>query len=323
MAEGRETSNPSGVMPLTAHLEDLRRRIIFALAGLVPIFIVSLVFADDVLSLLLVPVRRQLANVGQAPMLQATGPLESFIAWLQVGLVCAVLVAFPWVIYQLWKFVSPGLYARERRFVYVLIPMSGVLTSAAAAFLYFVLLPVSLYFLIAFGAGLVEGTTPVATVPEGAVFQSFPMLAGDPPDEAIAPGNAWVNTHLQQLRVRLDDGRTLGSPLMTTAGIAQQYRIGEYINLVFWLGVVFAAAFQLPLVMLLLGWTGLVKPANLTRFRKQIFFGCAIAGAMLTPQDPYSMVLLGGALYVLFELGILLMRFVPVSLIAGAQEEAK
>ncbi|MEC9374503.1 MAG: twin-arginine translocase subunit TatC, partial [Planctomycetota bacterium] len=102
--------------------------------------------------------------------------------------------------------------------------------------------------------------------------------------------------------------------------IAQQYRISEYVNLFLALGLVFAVAFQLPLVMLLLGWSGIAGPESFTGKRRYVFFACAIAGAILTPADPVSMVLLTVPLYLLFEGGILLMRFLPATRVAGERE---
>jgi hypothetical protein len=99
--------------------------------------------------------------------------------------------------------------------------------------------------------------------------------------------------------------------------ISQDYRIGEYVSLVFRLAIVFAIAFQLPLVMLLLGWLDILRIDVIRRARRYVAFGCAVAGAVLTPQDPWSMVLLGGVLYLLFEFGLVLMRVVTPARVAG------
>ena len=66
----------------------------------------------------------------------------------------------------------------------------------------------------------------------------------------------------------------------------------------------------MPVFMLVLGWTGLIDPARIAKFRKYALFVCAVAGAMLTPADPVSMFILWLPLYTLFEFGLLLMRIV-------------
>lgn len=312
----------SAIMPLGDHLEDLRRRLVLALVGLLPIFVLALVFGGPLLNFIAQPALDALRAADLPPRFQATSPLESFLAYLKVATIAAILVGGPWLLYQLWRFVAPGLYARERRFVYVLIPMSAALTALGMVFLYSVLLPISLTFLIGFGSGLVNMPSPRVEVPTGTVFPTMPALAGDPADgqlggEGLPVGSVWRNTALGEIRVLVAPGQVHGARLHAGGAIAQQYRIGEYTSLVFTLGLIFAVAFQLPLAMMLLGWTGFVEARDLSRFRRQVAFGCAVAGAIFTPQDPWSMVLLALALYMLFEFGLVLMRFVKPSVIAG------
>ncbi|MCA9307848.1 MAG: twin-arginine translocase subunit TatC, partial [Phycisphaerales bacterium] len=150
------------------HLEDLRRRVIMAGLGFIPIFVLALLFGRPILAFLTIPLTEALRDAGQPAGLLATSPLETFGAYMRVSVIVGVMVAFPWMLYQLWLFVAPGLYTHERRFVYFLVPLSTALTAAAAVFLYKFLLPVSLYFLIAFGSTIVQedhGTLPPDDVP--------------------------------------------------------------------------------------------------------------------------------------------------------------
>lgn len=307
-------------MSLGDHLDDLRRRLVFALLGLLPILIASLVIAPTVLGFLVTPATDALRDAGEPSGLLATGPLEPFVAYLKVSLAITITVGFPWIIYQVWRFVAPGLYPREQRFVYVLIPLSAILTASAALFLYYVLLPISLFFLIQFGSNLAQSDPPASQdiAPEVATLLEdtrLPVLDADPPDNALQPGMRWLNTERNELRIYTGDNvRVLR--LRSDAVIAQEYRIGEYVSLIFRLAIVFTIAFQLPLVMLLGEWSGLLQHQTLRRLRKPIGFGCTVAGAVLTPQDPWSMILMGGALYLLFELGLLFMRFLTPERVA-------
>lgn len=303
------------VMSFGDHLDELRLRLIFSIVGLVLLFVVFLLLGRSVLGFLTEPALDALASAGQPRSFLATNPIESFAAYLKVAGVMALVTGMPWLLIQLWLFVSPGLYEHERRFAYLLAPMSAALTVIGFLFLYKVLLPVSLYFLVTFGGALLTQQQITAEAPPGAVFPSAPVLAGDPPSPEV--GQVWVNTAVGQLRVRISESETMGLRLLGTGLVAQEYRIGEYVNLVFWMGLVFAIAFQLPLVLMLLSWTGIVRAEDLTGYRRHVIFGCAVAGAVFTPQDPWSMILLGGALYLLFEFGIVLMRFMPAERVAG------
>jgi sec-independent protein translocase protein TatC len=306
-------------MTFGEHLEDLRRRVILALLGIVPIFIACVAGGDWLMAALLGPAQRQLRAAGLPATLQSTGPLESFGAYMKVSVAVTIMLGLPWIIYQLWLFVSPGLHEHEKRFARLLLPMSGVLTALGLLFLYFVMLPAMLLFLINFGASL--GRPVVATGPAapGVTFPQIPAMDHDP----VTPpaGVLWFNTELDELRysVGRKDGsvQVVGTPMGVTAGIAQQYRVGEYAGLVFFLALAFAIGFQTPVVVLLLGWLGIVERSFLTRNRKYVVFISAVAAAVLTPTpDPLSMMLLAVPLYLLFELGLVMLRFLPPSRVA-------
>lgn len=327
-------------MPLGDHIEDLRRRLIMGLLGLAPILILSLVFGREIIEIMLVPLREALKARGLPPVVQVTGPMETFGAYLRVSIAGAVVVGLPWLLYQAWRFAAPGLYAAERRFVYVLAPMSVGLTISAIAFLYFVMMPIVLAFFIGFGQALGGPDAGRAEPPPAMVFPQIPVLPGDPPSPQ--PGQAWINTRLQELRIAVgslpavevanpeeviqDDTRPpkvriLGSPLALTAGLSQQFRVSEYIKLMFQLTLAMAVAFQTPVVVLLLCWTGIIDPRQMGKHRKYAILAAAVLGAVLTPADPLSMFALAVPLYLLYEFGLLLARVLPAEKLAGTAGE--
>jgi len=317
---GRVEHDPV-IMSIGDHLEDLRRRIFLAIVGVVPIFIVAFALGRPLLTLLIAPARAQLMAGGQGTTLLATAPFETFGTVVHLALVVTVLIGAPWILYQLWRFVSPGLYAHERRVVHFLIPFSGLLTALSIAFLYFVILPVVLAFFISF-ASRVAGTieTPSAPVPEGIVLPEIPVLDADPQSPTI--GQTWINRSLMQQRVCVDLDAS-GDPLVRTIplsgaqGIVQQYKISEYIRTVLNLGLAFAIAFQTPVVVVMLGWVGLIDPKTMGKYRRYAISICAVAGALLTPADPLSMILLAMPLYALYELGLFILRVLPLSRVIG------
>lgn len=307
---------PHASMTLGEHLEELRRRVLFGMLGIVPLLALGLIFGDEILRLLLIPVERALLRAGQAPTLQALSPIETFASYIKVGVVVAILLGVPWLVTQLWLFVRPGLYDHERRFARLLVPLSVVLTLASAAFLYFVMLPVMLYFLISFGSSIGRHAPITAPLPEGVTLPIAPVLTFDPSDPV--EGAMWVNGPLRQLRIHVgDDAGTLTAPLIGSGLIAQQYRLREYVDLVFTLGIAFSVAFQAPIVVMLLSWVGIVEPRTLGKYRKHIMLGCIVAAAVLTPTgDPVTLALMTAPLYILFELGLTLSRFVPARRVA-------
>lgn len=306
------------------HLEDLRRRLILGILGLVPIVIISLIVGKHVLAFLAEPLQDQLRAAGQPSSLIQTGLLEAFGAYLKLSMVAAVLVGSPWVLYQLWKFIAPGLYAAERKFVHLLIPLSTVLTISSAFFLYFAVLPIVMAFFIGFGTQIGKDRADVLPLVPGVTLPEVPVLAADPPDPQ--PGEMWINTDLLMLRIAIPDGpplinddgnetwpdtRVLGAQLVNSAGIVPQIKVSEYLGLLLSLALAFAIAFQTPVVVLLLGWAGIVERKWLAKYRRYALLVAAVLGAVLTPADPVSMIMMAGALYLLFELGMILLVIFP------------
>lgn len=311
-------------MSLGQHLEELRKRLVLALAGMLPILVVTLAFGREILEILMLPVRSALRAEGLPSSLQATGVLETFNTYFKVSVVLTLVLAGPWVLYQLWKFVAPGLYRHEQRFVYILLPMSTLLALVGVAFLYTVILPVMLVFLVHFGAQTGVQAVPTAPLPEGMALPTLPVLAADPPAPAV--GQAWINGPLRQWRVCVGmNGSTpvvLGSELTTMAGILQQYRVSDYVSLVLSLALAFAGGFQMPVLVLLLGWAGIVDRPWLAKYRRHAALVILVLAAALTPGDPWSMLLLAAPLYGLYELGGWLLKVLPAERVGGREEPA-
>ncbi|MGP1345376.1 MAG: twin-arginine translocase subunit TatC [Phycisphaerales bacterium] len=298
------------------HLDELRKRVILALIVPIPILIACLIFGGPLLSFIVQPLVNALESAGATPTLIATSPLETFAAYMKVGFIVTLLLAFPWILYQLWLFVAPGLYAQERRFVYFFIPLSAILTALASTFLYYILLPVSLVFLIGFGQSIIQRDSPTAAITDTIAPLTIPLLPGTP--EAPPPGFMWFDTETQSLSIAIDDNTIMRRPFARGSGVVNQdYRIGEYVSLFFSLALAFTIAFQLPIVLLILSWVDIVRAQSLARARRYVIFACAIGGAVFTPQDPLSMLLLAGAMYILFEFALILMRFATPDAIRG------
>ncbi|MDQ7013851.1 MAG: twin-arginine translocase subunit TatC [Planctomycetota bacterium] len=302
------------IMPFGDHLEELRKRLIYSLVGLLPLLVVSVALSRRLLGFVIEPVEQALLNADLNAQLIQTSPVETFMTALKLAVVVTILVGSPWVLFQGWLFIAPGLYNNERRFVYVLLPLSAALTTLAVVFLYKVLLPVVLAFFISFGMSIEGQPQPTIPMPEGVVLPEVPMLEGDPED--IEPGRMWYNSARKEMRMSIPseiagEVEILSTPMTQASGILQQYRVTEYTSLFLSLALAFSLGFQTPVVVLLLGWTGIINPRDLLKFRRHVGLTCLVAGAFLTPADPLSMLLLAVPLYVLFEFGVVLHTLLP------------
>jgi sec-independent protein translocase protein TatC len=138
-------------MPLLAHLEELRKRIIFSVLGVLAGFLSCWSFADRIFGLLQQPIIRALRHHGIGGGLVYLNPTEPFNLYLEVALVGGLFVASPFVFYQLWLFIAPGLYRKEKRYVMPFLLSTVGLFMAGGLFGYKMVYPASLDFLIGYG----------------------------------------------------------------------------------------------------------------------------------------------------------------------------
>jgi sec-independent protein translocase protein TatC len=128
-----------------SHLIELRNRLFYALVGVFLVSLPLLVFSNDVYVLIAKPLMAQLpAGTGMI----ATDIASPFMTPIKLAFIVALVLAAPWVLYQLWAFIAPGLYRHERRLVVPLLVSSTVLFYAGMAFAYFAVFPSVFYFFI-------------------------------------------------------------------------------------------------------------------------------------------------------------------------------
>ncbi len=311
----------SARMTLGQHLDELRRHLVFALLGLTPLVAAAFYFGKPLLAFILAPAQAALESYDQ-PEMVSIAPMEGFSAYMRVSVIAALVVGSPWIFYQIWRFVSPGLHRHEKRFVYFLVPLSGLLTASGVIFLFKVILPLILMFLVAFGTTLGVKEVKTAPVPDGIVLPTISILDKDP--ETPQPGQMWVNKSLHKMRVCIitDKGEpsVLSIDMYKEGGIRQQYRISEVLSMILTLILAFACAFQAPLIVLLLGWAGLVDRKFLAKYRRHAAFGSAVIAAAVMPGDPASMMAMAIPLYVLYELGSILLWLFPAKRVSGKRE---
>jgi sec-independent protein translocase protein TatC len=166
--EESEDEDDEGMLRMSflEHLEELRRRLIYAVAGLGIAFLASLSFSERLWDIVRQPATTALGNLGYKDTdLVFTSPMESFsIIWVKLPLVVGMFLASPWLLYQVWAFVAPGLYKRERRFAAPFVICSAGLFILGGLFAYFVAFRFGLTFLL--GIGRDVGVRPMITISE-------------------------------------------------------------------------------------------------------------------------------------------------------------
>jgi sec-independent protein translocase protein TatC len=138
-------------LPLLGHLEELRKRIIFSVLGVLVGFISCWSFADRIFGLMQQPIVQALRHHGISGGLVYLNPTDPFNLYLDVALVGGLFAASPFVFYQLWLFLAPGLYRKERRYVLPFLLSTVCLFVAGGLFGYKMVYPASLDFLIGYG----------------------------------------------------------------------------------------------------------------------------------------------------------------------------
>jgi sec-independent protein translocase protein TatC len=153
-------------MSFLGHLEELRRRLIYALGGIGIAFVLCLYFTENLWNVVQEPAAATLKALGykETELIQ-TSPMEVFsIVYVKLPMLCSIFMASPWLLYQVWAFVAPGLYKRERRFAAPFIISAAGLFISGGLFAYFVAFRFGLSFLLGIGQNV--NIKPLITITE-------------------------------------------------------------------------------------------------------------------------------------------------------------
>lgn len=227
---------------LISHLVELRNRLLRAVIAVGVLFIPCAIFSDQLFTLVALPLMEKMPA---GTSMIATSLIAPFMAPLKLALFVALFLAMPFVLYQAWAFVAPGLYKHEKRFAVPLVVSSIVLFYAGVAFAYFVVFPLMFAFL-------------TSTAP---------------------------------------------------AGVQVMTDMANYLDFVVLLFFAFGIAFEIPIATVLLAATGLVHLETMAKNRGYVLLGIFVVAAFLTPPDALSQSFMAVPMYVLYEMGILLSRF--------------
>jgi sec-independent protein translocase protein TatC len=147
LAAREEDDLESGRMSFLEHLDELRKRLIASIAGVAAGCAIGFIFVGRVFEFIMVPLQQMLPDGGK--MITTAGP-EYFMLYIKVGFVTGLLIAAPWVLWQVWLFVAPGLYAREKRFAIPFVLAASVCFFSGAAFAHYIAFPTIWRFFVDF-----------------------------------------------------------------------------------------------------------------------------------------------------------------------------
>jgi sec-independent protein translocase protein TatC len=241
---------------LISHLLELRTRLLRSLIAVVVVAIPCMLYGNDLFTWVARPLRRVLPP--GATMI-STSVMAPLVTPFKLAFYVALIGAMPYVLYQIWAFVAPGLYRHERRFAVPLLISSVLLFYCGIAFAYLVVFPVMFAFFTA--------TTPV--------------------------------------------------------GVQMMTDMTQYLDFVLVLFLAFGIAFEIPVAIVLLVWTGLVKFETLKKNRGYVLIAVFIQSAVITPPDVVSMTVMALPMYGLYEIGIVMAALLAKGKLAERAREER
>lgn len=267
--------------PLIEHLTELRQRLIYSVSAFLVAMVLCFFIAKPMLDFLLAPIENTMRTLGNDnPVMQFTAPQELFFTYIRISVVGGLMLSFPVIATQLWRFVAPGLYKNEKNAFLPFIIASPLLFLLGAAFAHYVVVPLAMAFFLGF-----------ADLPS--VFAAF--MSGGPANDGslLLPGSGG------------------GAALPTLAPVASSGvdivflgKVDQSLDITLKMIVAFGVCFQLPVLLTLMGTAGLASSRGLRNVRKYAVIGILVVAALVTPPDVTTQLILFVVVYGLYEISI-------------------
>jgi sec-independent protein translocase protein TatC len=158
-------------LPLTAHLQELRKRLILSFIGVGAGFVLCYVFAESIFDILAAPLLKMMPKGGSLVFISVA---EAFFTYMKVAFIAGLIITSPFVLYQIWAFVAPGLYRHEKSYVIPFVVAGSFFFALGILFGYYVALPVGFKFLLGFSTDFIK---PMPSMKEYLSFSIKFLLA--------------------------------------------------------------------------------------------------------------------------------------------------
>ena len=147
LLDGTDAAESGGKMSFLDHLDELRRRIVYAVVAILLGFVLAFFFIDEIFNFIMLPLQQMLPPGGT---LIYTDPTEAFLLYIKIALIAGLLLASPAVMLQVWLFVAPGLYSHEKKWAIPFVVMSSFFFVLGAAFSHYIVFPLTWRFFVSF-----------------------------------------------------------------------------------------------------------------------------------------------------------------------------
>ncbi len=269
--DSRDDEIEDSSAPLIEHLAELRTRLIRAVLAFIVGIVIAFTVAEPILQFLLGPIEATLRDLGDpSPTMQYTSPQEYLFTLFRISMVFGFALSFPVIGFQLWRFVAPGLYAKEKGAFLPFLVASPLMFLLGASFAHFVVTPLAMSFFL----GFADVPSIIADLMANVVGSDVTTTASVVPVE--------------------DDGIRI-----TFFG-----KVNESLDITLKFIIAFGMCFQLPVLLTLMGKAGLVSAMGLRNVRKYAIVGILLLAALVTPPDVITQAILFVVVYGLYEISI-------------------
>ncbi len=314
--------------PLIEHLTELRQRLIRCVLAFIVGMVICFTVWEPVFNFLTDPICAALVDRAQQCDLILIKLQEGFFVAVRISVMGGLMLSFPYIAFQLWRFVAPGLYKTEKRAFLPFMLASPFMFFLGAAFAFFVVIPLAFDFFLGFqqNAGFMDPAGEETSVHQPASVESAQQESTAVPDDGGTIGPATgtappvVPEAAESTAATTATGETsgfswpdLGAGTLPAAGVTFQGSVAEYLTLTIKFILAFGLCFQLPVLLTLMGKAGLVSAEGLARVRKYAVVGILVLAAVVTPPDVITQVILFVVVYGLYEISIWLVRRVEAN----------
>ncbi len=289
--------------PLIEHLAELRKRLIRCVLAFLVCMVACFAVWEPIFNFLTEPICNALLSRGQQCNLILIKLQEGFFVAVRISFMGGFILSFPYLGFQLWRFVAPGLYKNEKSAFLPFMIASPFMFLLGASFAFFIVIPLAFNFFLSFQQESTLAETPPTEIVLSEDQNSNQDQAIPTEDQRVQEVEAVTTDNASDIDILAD-----GKEIIADVGVTFQGSVAEYLNLTIKFILAFGLCFQLPVLLTLMGKAGLVTGKGLAGFRKYAVVCILVLAAVVTPPDVITQVILFTAVYGLYEISIWLVK---------------